>query len=296
MLVCPGLQASHASRAPRERRGHSWGRTLSFAKVALGSRGSKMRPGTAARPFVVWILGATQEVEVYLAENSFLADANWMDRAPTEVVLFGHGLDEYELVMPESSELTTPPRVHVRSYRALEDPEALGSLTGSQRPDMVAVLMPGEGGVPAMSEALEGALASVASAPIVVSTRFRLSEDSMLSFRRKLGNQLVMPQVRCPFSATAGDPRAEYDDNGWIFAVRGPDALACALSGEGLPESDDRRGDGEKLPALFWGILDIKYDPAAPVLERVRVLETGDGRTSKFSGAGADIPVRLRER
>lgn len=49
-----------------------------------------------------------------------------------------------------------------------------------------------------------------------------------------------------------------------------------------------------KSPAVFWGILDLKYDPEAPLRERVKVLETGDGRTSRFSGAGAAIKQAFR--
>ena len=65
----------------------------------------------------------------------------------------------------------------------------------------------------------------------------------------------------------------------------------------------------QRFPAVFWGILDLKYDGrtafhsksghpsgSKPVLERVRVLETGDGRISKFSGDGAAIQELMKAR
>uniref|UniRef100_A0A7S4W937 Uncharacterized protein n=1 Tax=Alexandrium monilatum TaxID=311494 RepID=A0A7S4W937_9DINO len=48
----------------------------------------------------------------------------------------------------------------------------------------------------------------------------------------------------------------------------------------------------EKKPVVFWGILDIKFDPSKPVMDRVKILEAGDGRTSKFTAAGAAIKDR----
>lgn len=43
----------------------------------------------------------------------------------------------------------------------------------------------------------------------------------------------------------------------------------------------------------FWGILDVKYDPRLPEKDRVRVLELGDGRTSRFSHHGRHIKQRF---
>lgn len=42
-------------------------------------------------------------------------------------------------------------------------------------------------------------------------------------------------------------------------------------------------------PVLFWGICDVKFDPQLPARQRVRVLELGDGRASKFSHHGSAI-------
>lgn len=41
----------------------------------------------------------------------------------------------------------------------------------------------------------------------------------------------------------------------------------------------------EKQSAVFWGICDLKYDPTQPEGSRVKVLELGDGRASRFSHA-----------
>eukprot|EP00930_Biecheleria_cincta_P031813 TRINITY_DN2205_c0_g3_i1.p1 TRINITY_DN2205_c0_g3~~TRINITY_DN2205_c0_g3_i1.p1 ORF type:complete len:601 (+),score=84.48 TRINITY_DN2205_c0_g3_i1:37-1839(+) len=43
----------------------------------------------------------------------------------------------------------------------------------------------------------------------------------------------------------------------------------------------------------FWGICDIKYDPRLPKQDRVRVLELGDGRSSRFSHHGRVIKERF---
>jgi len=51
----------------------------------------------------------------------------------------------------------------------------------------------------------------------------------------------------------------------------------------------------KKDPAVFWGILDLKYDPRKASHDRVKVLETGDGRASRFSGYGAAIKESFQE-
>lgn len=66
--------------------------------------------------------------------------------------------------------------------------------------------------------------------------------------------------------------------------------------GGGLDDDDDF-DPCEALgltPVLFWGICDVKYDPRLPVGERVRVLELGDGRSSRFSGHGMATREKFR--
>lgn len=55
--------------------------------------------------------------------------------------------------------------------------------------------------------------------------------------------------------------------------------------------SGSRVADPQRI--VFWGILDLKYDPNLPMEQRVKVLETGDGRSSRFSGYGQAILQRL---
>jgi len=50
-----------------------------------------------------------------------------------------------------------------------------------------------------------------------------------------------------------------------------------------------------KRTVVFWGICDVKYDPSLPERERVKVLELGDGRSSRFSHHGALIKQRYEE-
>merc|ERR1740122_819472 len=49
-------------------------------------------------------------------------------------------------------------------------------------------------------------------------------------------------------------------------------------------------------PVVFWGICDLKYDPRRPEKDRVKVLELGDGRASRFSHDGAVIKERFSRR
>mmetsp|Transcript_59739 Transcript_59739/g.193594 ORF Transcript_59739/g.193594 Transcript_59739/m.193594 type:complete len:729 (+) Transcript_59739:87-2273(+) len=50
---------------------------------------------------------------------------------------------------------------------------------------------------------------------------------------------------------------------------------------------------GAKVHVVFWGICDLKYDPRLPLRDRVKVLELGDGRASRFSHHGAAIKQRF---
>mmetsp|Transcript_148690 Transcript_148690/g.277103 ORF Transcript_148690/g.277103 Transcript_148690/m.277103 type:complete len:1223 (-) Transcript_148690:71-3739(-) len=122
--------------------------------------------------------------------------------------------------------------------------------------------------------------------------------------------------LRNLFSGMAGNPDIECDDNGYITAFcllnfeeraselleyqKNPELLlqkvSAKLAADGEPVAPGTEGDGDavaekvsKSPVTFWGILDLKYDPHLPPEQRVKVLETGDGRASKFSGYGAAI-------
>ena len=43
---------------------------------------------------MIWVLGATCEVEVSLAAQGYFKDMNWLDRAPTKVYIIGENLLE----------------------------------------------------------------------------------------------------------------------------------------------------------------------------------------------------------
>lgn len=418
-VLCEGLSVHHAEKRPRDKRASSWSRTIAFAQVELGIHGVPMRQGTLDRPFVVWVLGATDAVEVHLAEQGFFKDANFVERAPTEVVLIGSELREVgtndaatglhtadgEGAAEAPGGRGAPARsgsvtkggsatysvvhraVHVRAHpspdanivgrlhrdeivRGREEgiwlrlDSASAKLCGIKGPECAAWVMidgsalglgallvrrplprqgtaagpnaqqgpeaaegPGaqEGALPATvrtasyEEVLGVAEASrpdlvmlfmpepprhgiphrvlelVDEVPAVISTRFALQSESAAALRRELGPRLLLQQTRCPFSANAPDPSNRYDDNGWLLAVRGRGALAAALALRAESEVQAPAPAG-KIPVVFWGIVDLKFDPAQPVLDRVKVLETGDGRISKFSGDGAAILRRAQER
>lgn len=58
--------------------------------MSIGSESGGAEGGT----FVIWVLGATTEVEVSLAEQGYFKDMNWLDRTPTRVYIIGENLLE----------------------------------------------------------------------------------------------------------------------------------------------------------------------------------------------------------
>ncbi|CAE7682193.1 unnamed protein product [Symbiodinium sp. CCMP2456] len=393
-VLSQALRVEHAAAPPKERRANSWSRTLAFAQMTLGIRGYPMRSGSKEKPFVIWVIGATDEVEVSLAEQGFFRDVNWLDRASTKLYIIGENLLEH--FVPEDQEkqvkrvdapsnasvtkddvasyVVVHPRVFVREQPSVDakyvgdlfegtevrgreedgwlrldaasaelctrvrqrhsggpawvllhgrqlglgaflqkklpsatqeaehkgDPrlhpgirtacyEEVPDLLENDPPDLISLLMPNfmrtdvedpqQGYVP--EEVLD---LLPPEALVVFSSRFQLSQEKVL---QEMGPDLVLPQTRCPFSAGAGDPNVHYDDNGWIFATR---AAAVSRVLRHTPSPGMLKGSRtQKVKTLFWGIVDLKYDAFKPVLDRIQVLETGDGRISKFSGDGAPI-------
>ena len=112
-----------------------------------------------------------------------------------------------------------------------------------------------------------------------------------------LGAQLILRKVRNLFSGMAAGG-ATYDEHGWVTVFKGisADKLENLKLEEFLKSLDVQAEKVEKArsPAVFWGILDLKYDPTLPMEQRVKVLETGDGRSSKFSGYGAAIKENFK--
>ncbi|CAK9103727.1 unnamed protein product [Durusdinium trenchii] len=106
-VLSQALRVEHAALVPLERRAKSWARSVAFAQMTLGMRGIPMKGADGVRwrvedaTFVIWVLGATAEVEVSLAEQGYFKDVNWLDRAPTKVYIIGENLLE-DLVEEES--------------------------------------------------------------------------------------------------------------------------------------------------------------------------------------------------
>eukprot|EP00933_Yihiella_yeosuensis_P038121 TRINITY_DN3207_c0_g2_i1.p1 TRINITY_DN3207_c0_g2~~TRINITY_DN3207_c0_g2_i1.p1 ORF type:complete len:114 (-),score=19.41 TRINITY_DN3207_c0_g2_i1:212-502(-) len=65
------------------------------------------------------------------------------------------------------------------------------------------------------------------------------------------------------------------------------------VGGSGGKKLDDLQQPRELTSVAFWGICDIKYDPRLPKQDRVRVLELGDGRSSRFSHHGRAIKEKF---
>jgi len=85
-------------------------------------------------------------------------------------------------------------------------------------------------------------------------------------------------------------PGGQIDMGGWLAQPErsSADKITWAKAGE----SGELSCTWERVtltPVLFWGICDVKFDPQLPTDERVRVLELGDGRASKFSHHGSPI-------
>jgi len=248
------------------------------------------------RPFVVYILCATNEVEVHLAESGWLDDVNFLDRQPFEVILVGDDIRGVQAGAPEPAE-GEPPRIRSCAWADIPHWRDI------PKPDINVVLVEGE----SMSTWLRhipkaqfpGLLRFVAAATIV-SMRSRISEELTQAITHQLGDRQYIPVIRNIFSALAGDSYAEYDDNGWVMVFRGLDPIheVLALVAQHRERGDQRDGedrdDRSKVVATFWGIFDLKYDPSKTFDQRVKVLETGDGRSSRFSHAGAEIPKRFK--
>lgn len=74
-----------------------------------------------------------------------------------------------------------------------------------------------------------------------------------------------------------GGSRADYDDNGWVLSLRSGTFLGDALAvlSEQVHERLLAGGDCDPGPAspesaLFWGIVDLKFDPARPLTDRLK--------------------------
>uniref|UniRef100_A0A7S4VIS4 Uncharacterized protein n=1 Tax=Alexandrium monilatum TaxID=311494 RepID=A0A7S4VIS4_9DINO len=303
----------HLALPPLERRRCSGPRTVAFALALLSTlleadaetrqrygRAAGQRARTPSR--AVWVLGASDAVEGPLAQNGYFEDAGALE-AGGKLQLFLVSDERLQGEWPCGSSV----RVHARTREAEWFSEAL------PEPKLVFCMNTGLGtlGAPVVARwapCLLGLL--LASVPTVLTCRCQAEVRGERALLKVLGAKLFMltsapKHIRNLYSGMAADPDIEYDDNGWLLAFNGsslsepalrelagnPEKLVKEASRilESEAEGGQSEGGGGRTPAVFWGILDLKYDAGKTPDARVRILESGDGRSSRFSGYGAAI-------
>lgn len=294
------MQSEHAELSPARRRSASWARTFEFAKVLLGEQLLTLRQATEEEPLVIWVLLASNAVEGELVERGFLDDMNWSDGTRTEVYVFG--IDHVQEPRPQHCS-HTPPVIRAASY------DAMAELLTAQKPDLLVTFMPST--QQSCRDIVEGFnmetwLEQISEVPLIVTCRERPPEGKLRNLASTLGKKMLVPMARSAFSAVPASGSA-FDDNGWFFIVQGLAVLDTVLDWKAAVEEElsgvpplrseiEPPPDTSKLSvAHFWGIVDIKYDSARPATQRVKVLETGDGRISKFSRDGGYIRQKREE-
>mmetsp|Transcript_35423 Transcript_35423/g.82269 ORF Transcript_35423/g.82269 Transcript_35423/m.82269 type:complete len:1087 (+) Transcript_35423:154-3414(+) len=290
-------RVAHGNMWPRDRRGCSWPRVMAYATGILQMQGMARR-GTKRRPFVFWILGASNEVEVHLAERGYFHDANFLDRQPCEVILMGDDNRGFQLGAEEPTD-GEPPRIRSINWSFLPHWRDI------PRPDINVILAEGDAMSKWISQkpkAQQIAINRFLAPTTLLTLRARMPDDLAQAVMQTLGDRIVLPVSRNIFSSLSGEATAEYDDNGWFLGFRGLETIVEVVSliaqhrERGDVIHSDEHDDRAKITATFWGIIDLKYDPSKSIEERVKVLETGDGRSSRFSHAGAIIPKRFKEK
>jgi len=208
------LYGDHAKVSPAERQLHSYGRSLGYVHGILQALGAS-RVGTTNRPFRWWVLGATDEVEGTIAKLGGFNDTGFVDRAPCEVVLWGQQIAPMAAGSraPAHNE---PASIHSRTYHQL------GQMWSIPKPDLLVV-----------STGLEQVYQWIQMLPkqstqfsrlrgiaVLIVLRSLPSEAFIKAIVECLGDKYILPVMRNRFSALAGDPIAEYDENGWILNPR----------------------------------------------------------------------------
>lgn len=300
----------HVALSPLERRRCSGPRTMAFVEALLSplieannatrERNLKTLGIKAAAPQrVVWLLGAS-EAEGQLAHDGYFEDSS----------VFVAG-DKMQLFLVSEKPLAgkwpcgTEVRVHTRAWEVEWGSEAL------PEPELVFCMNTGLG---TLSAPLVAYWAPhllnlmLRGAPTVLTCRCKAEVRGERALLQALGAKLFMitsspKHIRNLYSGMAADPDIEHDENGWLVAfcssslaehelrdlLGNPDKLVKEAT-RILEASDKGKSEASgRTPAVFWGILDLKYDANKPVDARVRILESGDGRSSRFSGYGAAI-------
>ena len=298
----------HAALAPLERRKRACFRTVAFLDVMLREygkgAGEAWSSAEAVRsPLNVWILGARDGEEGWLAQLGYCEDAAGL--------LSGEGV-RMNLHLIGDINVDMPPGKRVMVSAGTQPPK--------WQPDLVVCLHADERLVhwmPLFAELLgtPSGTSRQAQPVLALTSRCEAEAERAASLFGQLGGRVILRSVRNLFSGMAAGPQAIYDDHGWVSAIQGSKFSAVQLlehmtsldlTGLSLPADppggslkeeakeakEGKEGTaerGQRSPAVFWGILDLKYDPDLSLEDRVKVLETGDGRSSKFSGYGAAI-------
>ncbi|CAE8682832.1 unnamed protein product, partial [Polarella glacialis] len=310
----------HAALPPLERRKRAGPRAISFLEMMLReyakTAGEIWSKPEAARtkPLVVWLLNAQDSEEGHLARTGYFEDvAGLVEGEEERITLYLVGS-----VKPHGFPCGRRVRVHV-----------VESQDGAPKPDLVVCLHSGLGCLepsvieqwlpwlaPLLGRDESQACDSIVHKPIIAFTsRCESMAQAELRLLEQLGLNIILSAVRNLFSGMAAGPQAKYDDHGWVTAVQGSTTRYSQLSAEQILQLDvatlcsrsaelcpqpckdvyESCSKADRSPAVFWGILDLKYDPRLLLEGRVKVLETGDGRSSKFSGYGAAIKEKMQQ-
>jgi len=319
---------NHVCSTPLERRKRSPARTMAFVEALvvtqlLGAPKGNLR--------TLWVLGATDGVEGQLAREGYFEDAAaFVEGRDLQIYLVGDGLTGKKAWPPgEQGGIVS---VYTYSWEDLHagklpDPDLVycfNTSLGTLEPEVVKVWLP------RLVDLL--LYPHPTNCAVVLTCRSEAECRGERAVLACLGARIFLPtsqreHVRNLYSGMAGNLYAEYDDNAWfipfatslkkreeLLALASDPDHFCELAAEQLKalheKADAAKAAAEaaprdpesapvvkitKQPAVFWGILDLKFDPAKGIVDHVKVLETGDGRASKFSGYGAAIKESFQQ-
>ncbi|CAK9066850.1 unnamed protein product [Durusdinium trenchii] len=282
--------AHHAALPPLERYARSHARTVALVEMLLREYARGVRPVWAtpeaqrARALLVWVWGAQRQLEGALAESGYYEEA----------AAFLSGSEE-RLHLCLLGDFTDPWAPSLRRRVRVTTGSIASASNASSTASAVDLVFCPHGRAEEVAKALQ--VASERSCVLAVSSCSEEEAEDMLRRLEKCGCKAILRKVRNLFSSMAAGSAAKYDAHGWISAVEVPAGATLETLEEPkaeLQSAKDEAKAAKRSPAVFWGILDLKYDPSLPMERRVKVLETGDGRSSKFSGYGAAIKENFK--
>jgi len=299
---------SHLSLTPCERRERSLPRTIAFDDVLLRTSfphagiwaySAECRP----RSITIWIFGARDCEEGMLVRGGHFEDVAGLlsDTESVDLHLFGN-VEPFGLPCGKLVQVST-------------HPQHQGGVPNGRSPDLVIFAHAGldyhtmlqmQEITGMESSPTNGSKFHKTEAPVFIFTsRCEAEAYSVDSTLQAHKTPALFGPIRNLFSGAAADINLRFDDHGWIVAARGvklqgvvprsplSDKAILTHSSPTLAEQDAvQHLDGHHwhrgTPA-FWGILDLKFDPNSEIKDRVKVLEAGEGNTSRFSGFGARV-------